>query len=314
MSVNRSIFGSGGEHRGFELIEHTWGDEYRLHAQFPWSALFDLTDPELGDLLPPGLQRGDTSHFFFKTSVDYVLATREGQPLLAIDFDGMGEGFNRSDQYVQNHPTHDPQRKSKFDLKLRHARKERFPYFVIGSEEFRIRDQEFRLTIANGVIGHVLAEKEFKHRFHEGSEDVLSRASTLPLNDQQGFLDNWAIGEEVIARHERSPILRATAELRHKLEEVYGLPTERRNWQHGYFPELPVDDLDDLRARFEAIEDAERISCEFTVEHDQLGMESCTVRVRNFGNGIAEQVSEELAEFLTYRKLAQGMNQAKLFS
>ena len=84
MSVKKSIFGSKSEERGFRSIEHTWGEKYMLCTQFPWSALF-TPDPKWRD----------TSNLFFKTSVDYLLASSEGQPLIAIDFDGMGNGYDK---------------------------------------------------------------------------------------------------------------------------------------------------------------------------------------------------------------------------
>ena len=56
---------------------------------------------------------------FFKTNVDYVLCTKEGRPLLAIDFDGLGRGFDRYGTYVNVVETDDKYRKLKFDLKLK---------------------------------------------------------------------------------------------------------------------------------------------------------------------------------------------------
>ena len=90
MAVRDSIFGSRSEERGFRFIEHTWGEDYVVYPQIPLSALF-TPDPKWRD----------TSNFFFKTSVDYVLCTNEGRPILAIDFDGLGGGFDRDGEYVQ---------------------------------------------------------------------------------------------------------------------------------------------------------------------------------------------------------------------
>ena len=84
---------------------------------------------------PDPLWRNTTS-YFFKTSMDYVLCTNEGRPLLAIDFDGMGRGFDRDGEYVQIEATKDRYRKSKFDFKLRYAIDNGFPYHIVASEEF----------------------------------------------------------------------------------------------------------------------------------------------------------------------------------
>ena len=81
MAVTDSIFGSKSEEKGFRSIEHTWGEDYVVYPQIPLSALYT-----------PDPNRRDTTSFFFKTSVDYVLCTNEGRPILAIDSDGLAEG------------------------------------------------------------------------------------------------------------------------------------------------------------------------------------------------------------------------------
>ena len=310
MSVKKSIFGSSGERRGFELIEHTWGDEYRILAQFPWSALFDLDDPELGDILPPGVRRGDTSHFFFKTSVDYVLATREGEPLLAIDFDGMGEGFDRDGEYVEVEQTLDRGRKRKFDLKLQLARREEFPYYIVGSEEaIRVHDGDTHLTILDGMVGYTFGKREFLLRIEQMSDELLEQTADLPLDEQHEVVESAFVTEEFSAHYDASPIRRTTSELHKKIEDIYGLSAYRyeKSLQHSYFPELPPGDL---QTRWEALQKAERVSCELTIDHPHLGRESAKAWMRNIGyGGMAEMVTEDLAEFLAFRKLVRKMNQ-----
>ena len=65
MAVRNSILGSKSDEKGFRSIEHTWGEDYVVYPQIPWSALF-TPDPNWRD----------TSNFFFKTSLDYVLWAR----------------------------------------------------------------------------------------------------------------------------------------------------------------------------------------------------------------------------------------------
>lgn len=123
MSVKNSVFGSKSEERGFRSIEHTWGEDYAIYPQIPWSALF-TPDPKWKD----------TANLFFKTSVDYVFCEKGGRPLLAIDFGGMGSGFDRNGEYIQTEPISDPHRKVKFDYKLRWAKNNGFPYYIVSSE------------------------------------------------------------------------------------------------------------------------------------------------------------------------------------
>ena len=70
-----------------------------------------------------------------KTSIDYTLCTKDGQPILSIEFDGLGEGFSRQGEYHQQTATVDPYRKLKMDFKLRIARNEAYPFFVVSFEE-----------------------------------------------------------------------------------------------------------------------------------------------------------------------------------
>ena len=108
MSVKKSIFASEGERAGFKSIERTWGDRYRLVPQFPFSALFDADE-----------NVRNTANLFYKTSIDYVLCTKEGQPLLAIDFDGLDKGHGSSyGTYQQSKVSTDPQRKLNLNSNL----------------------------------------------------------------------------------------------------------------------------------------------------------------------------------------------------
>ena len=149
MAVRHSIFGSKSEEKGFRSIEHTWGEDFVVYPQIPLSALFT-----------PDLNWRDTSNFFFKTSVDYVLCKKDGHPILAIDFDGLGGGFDRDGEYVQVEATQDRFRKRKFDIKLQFARLNNFPYHIVSSEEFSFLGEGIKLTVVDGIIGSEIAKKK----------------------------------------------------------------------------------------------------------------------------------------------------------
>jgi len=159
MSVKTSIFGSKGEERGFRSIRNTFGEEYLVTSQFPWSGLFT-----------PDQMRKDTTHLFYKTSVDYVVATKEGQPLVAIDFDGMGAGYDLNGEYVQVEPTRDPNRKVKFDWKLRYARHAMMDdlmgtaleYHIVASEEFNHLGEGIDLTLVDCLISSIISRHQFR--------------------------------------------------------------------------------------------------------------------------------------------------------
>lgn len=186
MAIKTSVFGSRGEERGFRSIEHTWGEEYRLFPQVPFSAIFEPDDT-----------LGSTSNFFFKTSVDYTLCTKGGVPLLAIDFDGLGRGFNRDGQYVEVERTTDLYRKVKFDFKLRYAMKNDFPYYIVASDEFEHLDQETNLTIVDDLIGYELAHKDFEERMPSLVEEHQDAIDNLSPHDRYEYIQDLVVEREV---------------------------------------------------------------------------------------------------------------------
>ena len=211
MPAKDSIFGSKSEARGFLLIEHTWGDRYRLCAQFPWSALFE-PDPKW---------RG-TSNLFFKTSVDYVLCTNEGRPLLAIDFDGMGGGFDREGEYVQVEATPDRNRKAKFDFKLRYAKANDFPYHIVASEGFNPLDDGIELTIVDGIIGSVMASKSFSNRAQTFVDEHADDIDSQPMWYKSEYIQYLLTRLEFDCNYDHNPIVRRHWDVRAEIEELTG--------------------------------------------------------------------------------------------
>ena len=169
MPVKKSIFGSKGEERGFRSIEHTWGENYRLVPQFPFSAIFE-----------PDNSIRDKANLFLKTSIGYVFCSDDGAPLLALDFDGLGQGFNKDGHYVQVEKTDDLYRKSKFDFKIQYAEKNNFPYYIVASDEFEHLGEDISLTIVDGIIGSVLSMRDFYEQLPFVIEEQSDFVDTLP--------------------------------------------------------------------------------------------------------------------------------------
>ena len=261
MAVKNSIFGSKGEERGFRSIEHTWGEKYRLSAQFPWAQIFTLDSRWQG-----------TTDFFYKTSVDYLLATPEGQPLMAIDFDGLGGGFDYDGKYVQVEPTpKDPYRKEKLDIKLRYARQHDFPYHIVAGEEFNQFGDGIELTVVDGIIGSAIAEKHFW-------EQVQSRTFTN---------ENDLIALELACEIEHNPILRRRFEV---MDQICAITGE----DHAFY----------LREQCHTTESelppVGRHICITTLKNTPVGEVSDVVAVRT-SNG--SYLGSEIALLLVYSKL-----------
>ena len=203
MSVKTSIFDSKGEERGFRSIVNTFGEVYLVTPQFPWSGLFN-PDPKLKD----------TSHLFYKTSVDYVVATKAGQPLVAIDFDGMGGGYDKGGQYFQVEPTRDRNRKVKFDWKLRYAQGNGFPYHIVASEEFNHLGEGIDLTQVDCLIAANVCHQMGK---------IITEENPHLFSDPYEEIDLWGPGcWDIQTGLSPNPVMRKQQEVRRQIEVITG--------------------------------------------------------------------------------------------
>ena len=286
MAVRETVFGSKSEERGFRSIEHTWGDDYRLFPQFPFSALF-----------APDRSIKDTTNFFYKTSVDYLLCTRKGKPLLAIDFDGLGQGFNKDGLYVQVAKTpRDPQRKLKFDFKLRIAKQNSFPYYIVGSEEFERIAKGIQLTVVDGMIGSVLAKIQFGEQAQATIDDLEGEIADLRPDYLQDVIESRLVWLEANLYHRFSPILQETSKIRFEL--TAGQPGK---WLWGSkFMSRP--DQSDAKSPFNWI------GFEFTIRDTPLGSVSANAWVRNWEN-YSVLIVQDTAELVAWIKLSRLLNQ-----
>ena len=270
MAVKELAFGSKSEREGYHSINHTWGGRYRLFPQMPFSAIF-TPDPSW---------RGDTSNLFFKTSVDYVLCTREGRPLLAIDFDGLAGGFDRGGEYIGVEEADDkyPFRKLKFDFKLKYAAMEEnsFPYYVIASEELKQLGAGIELTVVDGMIGETLAHKEFSKKALSGELESISQAEDFEI--------------DCMINH--NPIVKREIELRGRLGGMIEGVAPRDG---GYWPRMSVRHLGNK-------------GVECTLHETPVGEVSATARLRSvaYHYSLEPQVAELLAVNKLYRLLLQG--------
>ena len=296
MAVRDSIFGSRSEERGFRFIEHTWGEDYVVYPQIPLSALF-TPDPKWRD----------TSNFFFKTSVDYVLCTNEGRPILAIDFDGLGGGFDRDGEYVQVEATQDRFRKRKFDIKLRFSQQYDFPYHIVSSEEFKSLSDRIELTVVDGIIGSVIARKHFLERAPSFLEEHAEEIDSQPDWYKSEFVQDLIMGLEVDCDVENSKIFRKKCEVMDQVRCTTGTSS----YPHGYRmfeePECPSVEWppwrnsEAFKRRVEAMKSVEVWGCVATISDTPVGEVSEIVKVRNVAHSLS--LVMEIGELLAWSKL-----------
>ena len=297
MTVKKSIFGSKAEAQGFQSIEHTWGEDYRLIPQFLFSGLFE-----------PDNSIKNPSNLFFKTSIDYVLSTKEGQPLLAIDFDGLGKGFDREGQYVPVEATRDPYRKPKFDFKLRYSQKNDFPYYIISYDEFEHLDDEIELTVVDGIIGSTLAGRDFNERIQSVVDERERIINNLPSHEQHEYIRDLVISEEIESDFAFNPIIQRTAEVRDKIYAItgsYSWKESIRSYEEPTLPDLNGPGLfgsaESLQARANAMSKVEWWGCVHTLSDTPIGEVSDIAWIRNAGH--SHTLVREIAELLAYSML-----------
>ena len=283
MAVKDSIFGSGLEERGFRSMESTWGESYMLCSQLPMSVVFDP-------------KSRDTSNFFFKTSLDYVLCTKEGRPLLAIDFDGMGKGFDEDGEYVQVEPTRDRDRKSKFDFKLKYAQDNNFPYHVVASEEFNFLSDEVTLTVADGIIGSIISNAAFLERGPLLLEEYAEKIGNQPFWYQSEYTQDLLTDLETECFLEHDPLVRKETEVRKQLLEMIDcIP----RWGFRYFS--PLKDSEVLPNYYEVKNNVASLGCVVTIYDTPVGEVSEIASVRNVA--YSASIVREIAELLAWSKL-----------
>ncbi len=277
MSVNKSIFGSAGEASGFRSIERTWGQRYMLFSNVPFSILFE--------------REPDWDHLFFTTSIDYVLCTEKGQPLLAIDFDGLGGGFDDVHGRYQQIRTadDDPHRKEKFDKKLEYARKNVFPYHVVASDEFQNLDEEIALTVVDGIIGNWLARKDFAERAQSVLDEHADELGEVPVGERGEAIDSLLFDEEYDTHLRHNPIISKRMEIMH---QIAALSDNDLSFIGGASEPMKV--ADGWKAR------------KYTLSHKDVGEVSARAVLRDSSWA---HMTFDIAQLLAYSKLLQRLQE-----
>ena len=211
MAVKESVFGSPAERELYESIVSQWCPPYKVWHGIHFGNIFAL--PSLG--LSP--REWNT---LAKSEVDFTLCTDAGRPLLSIEFDGMGGGFSRMGEYVQARPVRELRRKEKLDLKLRIARENSYPFFVISGREIRRERRDTRLTVVDGIIGETLEKRELSTTIPRAVAEEAEYASSLPDGLREEYLDDVVVEQEVMARMKFNPIAREVARLENLLYEA----------------------------------------------------------------------------------------------
>lgn len=224
----QNIFGSNKEQGHFRHLQKQWGEKYNIYHNLPFlNVLYgrkEVVDFATGEAWIPS---DEEFELLKKMSIDYVICDKSDKPLVCIEFDGMQNGFNVGTSYrTSDGRPGSPSRKRLLELKLRIAHGNLFPFFVVGSEQFKGLSGETHLTIVDALIGEVFSNQSTHSRVAEGfnpsdcgytDEDW----DSLDEFSKRETIENWLLQIELESDFKHNPIFIRAAELSQKTE-TYG--------------------------------------------------------------------------------------------
>jgi hypothetical protein len=210
------------ERSNYYKLSRLWSDRYRIYHNLPYLNVFPVkvsdTLYNLSEFPPQPFNITDLErNRLKKTSIDFTFCNEDDTPLVCIEFDGLQDGYNFGAQYhssAEDYRTsgNEPAwREQIMGLKLRVAHGSFFPFFVVGSQHFRDVSPGIKLTIVDGIIGEVLAQRATRDRFSKAVnyEDLgLSEKDFehfLP-DEQHELIQNWVLEVEITNDFQHNPI------------------------------------------------------------------------------------------------------------
>lgn len=298
MRLKKSVFGSRSEHYLFTSLQSRWSKNFDVWPSLPFSSIVAIEETET----PLSAKE---RNFFFKTSVDYTLCTKRGAPILSIEFDGLGAGYSRQGEYIQVENSTDPYRKLKLDLKLRISKEIGYPFYIISFEESKALSQDLSHTIVDGIIGQVLAKREFHKKMKTLYDENRQAIESLPACAQREYIQDLVLDAETIAELRWDPIADLASKYQFEATEkgiTKGFKTEFLN-----DPPLadgdPFEDISVLKRNIDAMKNAVRVGCRIIIDTPKIAIIE-TVWIRNFEDGLISplHIASNIAEMLAFKK------------
>lgn len=224
--LKKTIYDSKIELKLHRDLEFKWGSKIKIHDHVPVRNVVDLFSHELS-------LKERLKNYFLKTDFDYVVTSENGEPYLVIEFDGLGKGFSSNGAYVQlqEYPD-DPNRKWKLDQKIWLCEKVNLPLVVISYPEVEKLVDDY--TILDGIVGNVLADKEFGKSFDKDLEQLFHEIQNVEdAEERQSIIDDYGIAKEVQAEMENNPIIAEGTKLEYELNKARVIKTPFGTIRHG---------------------------------------------------------------------------------
>lgn len=156
-----TVFGSKSEQRAFAVIAAHVPKGFRLYPNLPLSQIVEVERNEVSAV---------EWDFYLKSSVDFVLANRRDEPVLAIEFDGLGGGFSSGSTY-QPLVASSQKRPTTIEFKLAVCSKSSLPMYVISFDEVHALPGEDSLRIVHGIIAQQLVSKDMQAKIQKWDEN-----------------------------------------------------------------------------------------------------------------------------------------------
>lgn len=171
MKKSSIIFGSNSELKAYEAIDKHLPEGWRLYANTPLSQIVEIKKEELTE---------KKWNFYLKSSVDFVLANAAHEPVLAIEFDGLSEGFSSGKTYILNKDVeNDPYRGLKMNFKINTCYAVGLPLIVISFEEINSFTSDEFLSVVNSIIGMYIASREYKETIEKWDREGRGRGKSF---------------------------------------------------------------------------------------------------------------------------------------
>lgn len=209
--LRKNMFDSKSEENVYRHLKSNWSDKVEVKTHVPVFNVINYQEakehPEITD---------SEFNYLSKTNFDFVISTKSYEPLLAIEFDGLGYGYNNENEYVQFYKTKDPNRKWKLDVKFKVCELSGFPFCIVSFPELEKYADQF--TIVDGIIGQVLANKEFDRRFDEDIHLLEQELADIddPI-ERQAYVEYYGDERWFDSKWNNNPILRKGWRLINKL-------------------------------------------------------------------------------------------------
>lgn len=328
MGINKSVFASMAERSHYEKLKRTWGNQYNIWHNLPYLNVFNVNHiVDIEDymsrisLAVQGYHKSIESssiklltisdkdkNILKKTSIDYTVCNRNDEPILCIEFDGMGEGFNTSHKYYARDQYGVPEyRRPWMELKLKVAHGSYVPYIVVGSKQFNDLHEEVKLTTVDALIGNILAHQEFDRRINHleqnpAQELGIPEKDYYDLSDSQHkeLIQDWVFATEIETELENNPVKQKIALLQVELSAL--------NYHSKWDYSPPIDKNISQQKRIEKIQEALWVIVKTHIKSSDPSLkdEQITIWLPNFQIphvGMAETIAEDIALLVALLKM-----------